>query len=74
MGVQKDLAGARIYKQSETLMSRYFYTEKGAEELSKSTNAAYRAFVDILSTNDIEESDIWNAIAKGESIKLSSGY
>ncbi|MCF6147854.1 MAG: hypothetical protein E3K37_04260 [Candidatus Kuenenia sp.] len=72
IGTQKDLAGARLYKQSETLMSRYFYTEKGAEELLKSKNTAYQAFVDILSKNDIEEKDIWDAIAGGERIKLSS--
>ena len=74
MGDQRDLAGARIYKQSGTLMSRYFYTEKGAEELLKSMNEVYQAFVDALSANDIEENAIWDAIATQESIKLSSGY
>lgn len=74
MGTQKDLAGARIYKQSETLMNRYFYTEKGVEDLLKSKNTVYQAFVDILSKNDIEENDIWDAIAKGKRIKLSSVY
>jgi len=38
MGSRNDLAGAHIYKLSETLINRYFYNEKGIEESSKTKN------------------------------------
>ena len=70
MGNKKDLAGARIYKQAETFLNRYFTYEKGVEELLKTSNIVLQALVDILIDKEIPETDIWNAIAKGEQIHL----
>lgn len=72
MGIRKELAGARLYKQAETLLNRYFTYEKGIEELLKTTNAALRAIADALIGKELSEADIWNAIAKGEQIHLST--
>ncbi len=72
MGTKKELAGARIYKQGETLLNRYFTPEKGAEEILKTSNAALQAITDVLLEKELSETDVWNAIAKGEQIHLST--
>ena len=72
MGDRKELAGARVYKQDRIIMNRYFTPERGIEELLKTTNDALHAMVDILIDRELSESDIWNAIEKGEQIHLST--
>lgn len=72
MGSKKELAGARIFKQAEMSLNRYFTFEKGTEELLQTTNEALQAIVDVLIDKELSETDIWNAIAKGEKIHLSS--
>ena len=72
MGDRKELAGARIYKQDRIIINRYFTSEIGIEELLKTTNGALQAMVDILIDRELSESDIWNAIEKGEQIHLST--
>lgn len=74
MGSRKELAGAQIYKQSEMNLNRYFTSVTGAEELLKTTHEALQALVDALIDREIPEADIWNAIAKGERIQLSTVY
>jgi len=73
MGSRNDLAGAHIYKQSETLINRYFYNEKGIEELSKTKNTVIRTIAEIMMNYELPENDIWDAIAKGRPIHLSKG-
>ena len=72
MGDRKELAGARVYKQDRIIINRYFTPERGIEELLKTTNDALDAMVDILIDRELSESDIWNAIEKGEQIHLST--
>ena len=72
MGTKKELAGAQIYKQAEMHLNRYFTSETGAEELVKTTNDALQALVDVMIDKEIPETDIWNVIAKGEQIHLST--
>ena len=72
MGDRKELAGARIYKQDKVIINRYFTSERGIEELLKTTNDALHAMVDILIDRELPESDIWNAIEKGEQVHLST--
>ena len=72
MGDRKELAGARVYKQDRIIINRYFTPERGIEELLKTTNDALHAMVDILIDRELHESDIWNAIEKGEQIHLST--
>ena len=72
MGGQKDLAGARVYKQDKMIMNRYFTSERGVEELLKTTNGTLQAVVDVLIERELSESDIWNAIEKGEQIHIST--
>lgn len=72
MGTKKELAGARIYKQGETLLNRYFTSEKGLEELLKTSNPVLQVIVNILIEKELSETDIWNTIAKGERIHLST--
>ncbi|OHC05733.1 MAG: hypothetical protein A3J92_03285 [Planctomycetes bacterium RIFOXYC2_FULL_41_27] len=72
MGDRKELAGARVYKQDRIIINRYFTPERGIEELLKTTNDALHAMVDILIDRELPESDIWNAIEKGEQIHLST--
>ena len=72
MGDRKELAGARVYKQDRIITNRYFTPERGIEELLKTTNDALHAMVDILIDRELSESDIWNAIEKGEQIHLST--
>ncbi|MCF6155126.1 MAG: hypothetical protein E3K36_07715 [Candidatus Brocadia sp.] len=72
MGSKKELAGAHIYKQAETNLNRYFSSITGVEELLKTNNAVLQAVVDVLIEKEIPETDIWNTIAKGGQIHLSS--
>ena len=72
MGAKKELAGARIYKQAETLINRYFSSEKGMEELLKTTNGAIQALVDKLIDNELSETEIWDVLLKGDHIHLSN--
>ena len=72
MGGRKELAGARVYKQDRIIINRYFTPERGIEELLKTTNDALHAMVDILIDRELSESDIWNAIEKGEQVHLST--
>ncbi|OHC07979.1 MAG: hypothetical protein A2545_00935 [Planctomycetes bacterium RIFOXYD2_FULL_41_16] len=72
MGDRKELAGARVYKQDRIIINRYFTPERGIEELLKTTNDALHAMVDILIDRELSESNIWNAIEKGEQIHLST--
>ncbi|MCR4319249.1 MAG: hypothetical protein NUV74_02800 [Candidatus Brocadiaceae bacterium] len=72
MGDRKELAGARVYKQDRIIINRYFTPERGTEELLKTTNDALHVMVDILIDRELPESDIWNAIEKGEQIHLST--
>ncbi|MBI2470229.1 MAG: hypothetical protein HYV59_03180 [Planctomycetes bacterium] len=72
MGDQKELAGARIYKQDRIIINRYFTPESGTEALLKTTNGALQAMVDVLIDRELSESDIWNAIEKGEQINIST--
>ena len=72
MGERKELAGAQVYKQDKIIINRYFTSEIGIEELLKTTNGALQAMVDILIDRELSESDIWNAIEKGEQIHLST--
>ena len=72
MGDQKELAGARIYKQDKMFMNRYFTPESGIEGLLTTTNDALHVMVDILIDRELSESEIWNAIEKGEQIHLST--
>ena len=72
MGNKKELAGSRVYKQDKIIMNRYFTSERGIEELLKTTNGALRAMVDVLIDRELSESDIWNAIEKGEQIHIST--
>ncbi len=68
LGAKQELAGARVYKQSETMINRYCSTEKGADAAIDAANSAIQALVDVLIEKDISEADIWNAIAKGAQI------
>lgn len=72
LGSRKELAGAQIYKQAEMHLNRYFTSTTGAEELLKTTNEALLALVDVMIEREIPETDIWDAIAKGEQIHLST--
>lgn len=72
MGDKKELAGARVYKQAEVNISRYFNSAAGAEGLLKTTDTALKALVDALIDEELLETDIWNAIAKGEQIHISN--
>ena len=72
MGDQKELAGARIYKQDRIIINRYFTPESGIEALLKTTNDALHVMVDVLIDRELSESEIWNAIEKGEQIHLST--
>ncbi|MBI5308297.1 MAG: hypothetical protein HZB37_08230 [Planctomycetes bacterium] len=65
LGIKQELAGARVYKQSETMINRYCSTEKGTDSALDAANSAIQALVDVLVEKDILETDIWNAIAKG---------
>ena len=69
---KKELAGARVYKQSETMINRYCPTEKGVDLALNAANSAIKSLVDVLIEKDLLETDIWNAIAKGEQICLSA--
>ncbi len=71
MGFRKELAGAQIYKQAVMNLNRYFTYETGGEDLLKSTNEAIQALVDVLIDKEIPETDIWNAISKGEQVQIS---
>jgi len=68
LGAKQELAGARVYKQSETMINRYCSSEKGADAAFDAANSAIQALVDVLIEKDISETDIWNAIAKGTQI------
>lgn len=72
MGSKKELAGAHIYKQGEMNINRYFTSVTGIEELLVTNNAALQTIADVLAERDIPEMDIWNTIAKGEQIHLST--
>src|SRR3989339_465897 len=72
MGDQKGLAGARVYKQDRIIINRYFTPESGIEGLLKTTNDALHVMVDVLIDRELSESEIWNAIEKGEQIHLST--
>jgi len=53
-------------------MNRYFTPESGIEGLLTTTNDALHVMVDILIDRELSESEIWNAIEKGEQIHLST--
>lgn len=72
IGVKKELAGARIYKQAETLINRYFSSDKGMEELLKTTNGALQTLADKLTDRELSETEIWDVILKGDHIHLSN--
>lgn len=72
MGSKKELAGAHIYKQGEMNINRYFATVTGIEELLETNNAALRALAGVLAEREIPETDIWNIIAQGGQIHLST--
>ena len=72
MGNKKELAGARIFKQAETSLNKYFASERGVDELLITTNEALKLLVDVLIDKELSETDIWNAIAKSEQIHLST--
>lgn len=72
LGSRKELAGAQIYKQAEMHLNRYFASVTGTEELLKTTNEALQAITDVLIDKEIPETDIWNVIAKGDKIYLST--
>ena len=72
MGERKELAGAQVYKQDKIIINRYFTSERGIEELLKTTNYALHVMVDVLIDRELSESEIWNAIEKGEQIHLST--
>lgn len=72
LGVKKELAGARVYKQSEIMLNRYCSTEKGSDAAINATNSAIQVLVDVLIEKELLEADVWNTIAKGEQIRLSA--
>jgi len=72
MGDKKELAGARVYKQAEVNISRYFNSEAGAEGLLKTTDTALKVLVEALIDEEILEANIWNVIAQGEQIHISN--
>ncbi len=72
MGNKTELAGARIYKQDELLINRYFAHGKGAEALLKTTDVAIQTLVDVLINNEISEICIWDVVAKGDQINISA--
>ncbi|KXK28194.1 MAG: hypothetical protein UZ01_02832 [Candidatus Brocadia sinica] len=72
MGSKKDLAGAHIYKQGETIINKYFTAITGVEELLKTNNVALQAVVNVFLEKEIPETDIWDMIAKGGQIHLSA--
>lgn len=72
MGSKKELAGAHIYKQGEMNINRYFTSVAGVEELLKTNNAVLQPIVDVLIEKEIAETDMWNIIAKGGQVHLSS--
>ncbi|BBO18886.1 conserved hypothetical protein [Candidatus Brocadia pituitae] len=71
MGFRKELAGAQMYKQAEMNLNRYFTHTTGMEDLIRSANEALQALVDIFIDKEIPETDIWNAISKGEQVRFS---
>lgn len=71
MGFRKELAGAQMYKQAEMNLNRYFTHATGVEDLLKSANEALHALVDVFIDKEIPETDIWNAIVKGEQVRFS---
>lgn len=72
MGSKKELAGARLYQQAEINLNRYITHEKGMENLLKTTNTALRTLIDNLVQKEFLEMEVWDAIAKGEPIRLSA--
>ena len=68
LGTKQELAGARVYKQSETMIGRACSTEKGLDGILYASNNAIQALVDVLIETELLEADIWNAIAKGAQI------
>ncbi|MGQ3685214.1 MAG: hypothetical protein ACUBOA_09470 [Candidatus Loosdrechtia sp.] len=70
MGCKKELAGARLYQQGEIHLNRYITHAKGMENLLQTKNSALLAVMDTLIQRDLSEMEIWDAIAKGESIYL----
>lgn len=72
MGSKKELAGAQLYKQAEMNLQRYFTHKEGTEELLKTENPALQTVVDVFIGRELLESEVWNAIAKGEQIQLST--
>ncbi len=65
LGAKQELAGARIYKQSEMMIGRSCSTEKGLDGILSTSKSAIQALVDVLIETELSEADIWNAIAKG---------
>lgn len=70
-GSQKELAGARIYKQDELLINRYLTPGRGEEALLKTTDVVLQTLADVLINNNISETCIWDVIAKGDQINIS---
>ncbi len=68
LGTKQELAGARVYKQAETMIGRACSTEKGLDSILNTSNSAIKALVDVLMETELLEADIWNAIAKGTQI------
>jgi len=71
MGSKKELAGARIFKQAEMILNRYFTFAKGAEEMLKTSHVVLKPIVDVFIEKEICEADVWDAIAKGNKIHVS---
>lgn len=72
MGNKKEFAGARLYQQVVANLSRYIASEKGIERFLKITNPALRVLADNLIQKEFLETEIWDAIAKGVQIRLST--
>ena len=68
LGTKQELAGARVYKQSETMIGRSCSTEKGLDGILSTPNSAIQALVDVLTETELSEADIWNAIARGTQV------
>ncbi|MDR4507554.1 MAG: hypothetical protein MRJ65_04840 [Candidatus Brocadiaceae bacterium] len=72
LGSKKELAGAKIYKQDEMIINRYIGHKTAVADLLKTTNTALQSLATALIENDCSETDLWNAIAKGTVIHVST--
>lgn len=72
MGSKKELAGAHLFKQMETNISKYFSSAKSTDELLKTSNEALQTLVDVLIERELSEEELWSTIARGEQINFTS--